>query len=80
MNLVSTGSFPIDALKEIDATLAKLGFRKEVHSVVKPGREFSATYSGPMTDKTQLEGILAPIAVRNHLTFTFDLDESVSFP
>jgi hypothetical protein len=80
VNLSSIGAFPVGALSEVDATLAEAGFKKEVHSVIKPGRELSATYSGPRVEKSLLEGILGPVVLRNRLTFTLDFEDSVSFP
>jgi len=73
-------AFPVGVLEQCDATLSELGFKKEVHSVVKPGKEFSATYTGPIVGKTRIEEILAPIAERNQINFSVELEESVTFP
>lgn len=72
--------FPVHALKEVDAVLAEAGFKKEVHSVVKPGKEFSATYDGPSMDKSGVEEILRPIAEKNQIIFSVEFEESVKFP
>jgi hypothetical protein len=55
-------TFPIGVLEQCDAVLAEAGFKKEVHSVVKPGEQLSATYSGPVVEKTRIERMLAPLA------------------
>ena len=67
-------------MKQVDETLAAAGFKKEVHSVVKPGKEFSVTYDGPDTDKTRVEDILRPVAERNGIRFSVEVEESVKFP
>jgi hypothetical protein len=73
-------AFPVGVLEQCDATLAELGFKKEVHSVVKPGKEFSATYTGSIVRKTRIEEILTPIAEKNQINFSVELEESVKFP
>lgn len=80
VNLSSVGPFPVEALKEVDAVLAGIGFRKEVHSVIKPGREFSVTYNGPNMEKTRIEEMLKPVTAKNQITFSADVEESVTFP
>lgn len=80
LNLSSAGAFPVDALKEVDTALVGAGFKKEVHSVIKPGKVFTATYSGPRVEKPRLEEILNPIATKNRICFTIEYEESVSFP
>jgi len=72
--------FPPDALKQVDETLATLGFRKEMSTVVRPGRAYSVTYDGPSTDKSKIEDLLRPIAQGNGVTVFVDFDESVRFP
>jgi hypothetical protein len=57
-----------------------LGFRKEVHSVIRPGREFSATYEGPEIDRKRIEDTLLPIAKENDIDFSVEFEESVKFP
>jgi hypothetical protein len=77
---VKQDAFPIGVLEQCDAILAEVGFKKEVHSVVKPGKEFCATYIGPVVEKTRIEEILALIAEKNQINFTVELEESVKFP
>ena len=74
------GDFPVTALREVDAALASLNFRKEVHSVVKPGKQHSVTYDGPTTEKGRVEEVLRPVADKNGFSFTVDAEESVKFP
>jgi hypothetical protein len=73
-------SFPFDSLREIDAALAALRFKKEVYSVVKPGRQYSVTYDGPSKDKSEIEEILRPVAERNQINLSVQIEESVRFP
>jgi hypothetical protein len=72
--------FPLDALVQVDAALAAAGYKKEVRSVLQPGKEFSITYEGPTAEKDRLDRILKPIAERNGITFTIEMEESVRFP
>ena len=71
---------PADALSAIDAALAANGLRKQVRSVVIPGKEYTTTYDGPMIDKRKIEEIVTPIAEVHHFTFAVDIEESVTFP
>lgn len=80
VNLSSTGPFPVDVLKEVDTALASLDFKKEVGSVIKPGKEFSVTYDGPNMEKSRVEEILKSIAEKNQLMLSVDVEESVKFP
>lgn len=81
VDLMSKGDvFPVDALTEIDTVLAEARFKKEIRSVVKPGKAFSVTYDGPAIDKRLVEEILGPVAERNGITFTVEVEESVKFP
>lgn len=81
VDLASQGEiFPIDAIQQVDSILAASGFKKEVHSVVKPGKEFSVTYEGPNMDKSRVEEILRPVAEKNHIGLSVEVDESVRFP
>jgi putative aminopeptidase FrvX len=81
VDLLSKGeTFPLDALTEIDTALADARFRKEVRSVIKPGKALSVTYDGPTIDKKRVEEMLRPIAERNGITFTVEAEESVKFP
>lgn len=73
-------AFPIDVLEQCHAVLAEAGFKKEVHSVVKPGKEFFATYTGPIVEKTRIERILTALAERNQVNFSVELEEPVKFP
>jgi hypothetical protein len=72
--------FPVEALREVDMALVTLGFKKEVHSVVKPQRQYSLTYDGPNTQKTRIEESLRPVAAKNNLDFSVQVEESVKFP
>jgi hypothetical protein len=72
--------FPVGVLEQCDALLAEVGFKKEVHSVVKPGKEFSATYTGPTVEKGHIEELLTSLAHKNHINFSIELEESVRFP
>ncbi len=81
VSLVSKGdSFPVEALQQVDTALAAAGFKKEVRSVVKPGKEFSVTYEGPNMEKNHVEGILQILAEKNQITFSVEVEESVRFP
>ena len=73
-------AFPIQVLKEVDSALATVGFKKEVHSVVVPGKVFSVTYEGPNVDRGRIEEILNPVAERNRIGFSIEVEESVRFP
>ena len=72
--------FPVGLLEQCDALLAEVGFKKEIHSVVKPGKEFSATYTGPTVQKSRIEELLTSLAEENHINFSVELEESVRFP
>jgi hypothetical protein len=76
----ATATFPVGALQQVDSVLSAVGFRKEVYSVVKPGKEFSVTYDGPNMEKDRVEEILKPVAERNRITYTVEVEESVKFP
>jgi hypothetical protein len=73
-------AFPLDALVQVDAALAGAGYKKEIRSVLRPGKEFSITYEGPTADKSRFEYLLKPIAEGNRITFTVEVEESVRFP
>jgi len=75
-----TETFPVEALQQVDSAWSVVGFRKEVHSVIKPGKEFSVTYDGPNMETSRVEEILKPVAERNEITFTVEVEESVKFP
>ena len=81
VNVSAKGAaFPIQALREIDSLLAAAGFKKEVHSVVVPGKEFSITYDGPTMEKSRIEGLLQPVAAQNRIGMSIEVEESVKFP
>jgi hypothetical protein len=81
INLSSkTGAFPVQALEEFDSALANAGFKKEIRSVVVPGKEFSVTYDGPAMEKNQIERFLQPIAERDQIVLSVEVEESVKFP
>lgn len=77
---IATGDFPVEALKRVDATLATAGFRKEVSSAVKPGKEYSITYEGPDTPKEKIEDFLKALCDQHHLRLAIETEESVRFP
>jgi hypothetical protein len=72
--------FPVQALGQVDAVLAAAGFKKEVRSVVRPGKEFSVTYEGPSVEKSRIEKMLKPVTELNRIGFSVDIEESVRFP
>jgi hypothetical protein len=76
----NTNPFPLDALTQVDAALAVAGYKKEVRSVLKPGREFSVTYEGPTAERSHIDALLKTIAEENGVTFTIEVEESVRFP
>lgn len=81
LGLTSKGeTFPLGALQQIDSVLIASGFKKEVHSVVQPGKTFSVTYDGPNMEKSRVEEILKPVADRNQINFSVEVEESVRFP
>jgi len=70
----------MEALSEVDSALAGAGLKKQVRSVLVPGKQFEVTYDGPTIDKKRIEEMVAPVSERRHLTFSVDVEESVSFP
>jgi hypothetical protein len=72
--------FPVAVLQEVDSALDNVGLKKQVRSVLIPGKAFSVTYEGPNATKDPLTELLKPIAERNRVTLTIDVEESVSFP
>ena len=81
VNLTSkNANFPVSMFQEVDEALGTLGLKKQVRSVLIPGRAFSVTYEGPNVAKDRLTGLLDPIAVRNEVAFDVEVEESVSFP
>ena len=73
-------SFPVEALSVIDSALAAAGLKRQVRSVLAPGKEFAVTYDGPTTDKGKVIEIIRPIAERYVIEFSVEVEESVSFP
>jgi hypothetical protein len=80
VTLSSKTTLPLTVLQDVDSALGKVGLKKQVRSVLAPGKEFSTTYEGPNASKEQLSGILRPITESNDATFSIDVEESVSFP
>ena len=77
---ITVGDVPVVVLKQVDATLATAGFKKEVSSVIKPGKEYSVTYEGPNADKSRIEELLKPLAEQHHVNISVEVEESVRFP
>ena len=73
-------NFPLEALQQVDSILTASGFKKEVQSVLKPGKEFSITYEGPNTEKSRVAEILRPVAEKNQISLSVEVEESVRFP
>jgi len=73
-------AFPMETLSSIDSALTLIGLRRQVRSVMVPGREYTVTYDGPMITKERIEEVITPLAKQNNLTFTVETEESVSFP
>ena len=73
-------SFPMEALSEVDSALATVGLKKQLRSVLVPGKQFTVTYDGPTIDKKRVEDVVGPLAERNHITISVEVEESVSFP
>lgn len=72
--------FIVGAFQQLDSALTAVGFKKEVQSVLKPGKEVSVTYEGPNLERANLEGILTPISEQNQFTYSIEIEESVRFP
>ena len=77
---VAAGNFPIVALNHVDAALATVGFKKEVSSVIRPGKEYSVTYEGPTGEKSMIEQLLKPLAEQHGFSVSIETEESVRFP
>jgi hypothetical protein len=81
VNLSAKGSaFPVQALQEVDLALEAVGLKKQVRSVLVPGRQFSTTYEGSTVEKSRVEEALKPLAERNQIVISVETEESVSFP
>jgi hypothetical protein len=73
-------SITADTLSLIDSALESVGLRKQVRSVVVPGKEYTVTYDGPTVEKRRIEAIVGPLAEGHHIAFSIEVEESVSFP
>jgi hypothetical protein len=80
VNLSSASDVPASVLSEVDSALAGIGLRKQVRSVLIPGKAFTTTYDGAVNDRRQIESMVEPIVKPNAITCTVDVEESVSFP
>ena len=60
--------------------LETVGLKKQVRSVLVPGKQFSTTYEGPVVEKNRVEETLKPLAERNQIMISIETEESVSFP
>lgn len=81
VGIVAKGEgLPMESLQQVDSALAAAGFRKEIRSVIKPGKEFTTTYDGPNIDRSRVDEALKPLAERNQFTFTVEIEEAVRFP
>ncbi|MFI5449738.1 MAG: hypothetical protein ACHQ03_08240 [Candidatus Bathyarchaeia archaeon] len=81
VNLSASGStFPMEALLQVDLAMEAVGLKKQVRSVLVPGKQFSTTYEGPTVEKTRVEETLKPLAERNQIIISVETEESVSFP
>lgn len=80
VDLATTTSFPAGTVQEVDSAITTLGFKKQVQSTIKPGKELSLTYEGPTLEKARVEEILRRLAEENQFTFSVDVEESVRFP
>jgi hypothetical protein len=74
------GEFPVGMLQQVDSILTSAGFRKEVQSVIQPRRAFSVTYEGPNMEKDRIEELLTPLAEKNQIALSIEVEESVRFP
>jgi len=80
VNISSRNTLPPAALSEMDTALGAKGLRKQVRSVVVPGKEYATTYESPTVEKGQVELVMRAVAEQYHFSFAVDLEESVSFP
>jgi hypothetical protein len=70
----------MEALSEVDSVLAAVGLKKQLRSVLVLGKQFTVTYDGLTIDKKRVEDMVAPLAERNHITISVEVEESVNFP
>jgi len=81
VNIFATGSTPpLQALQQVDSALEAIGLKKQVRSVLVPGKQFSTTYEGPTVEKNRVEETLKPLADMNQVMISVETEESVSFP
>ena len=81
VNIFATGStLPLQALQQVDSALEAIGLKKQVRSVLVPGKQFSTTYEGPTVEKNRVEETLKPLADMNQVMISVETEESVSFP
>ena len=73
-------AFPMQALQQVDLALEAAGLKKQVRSIVVPGKQFSTTYEGPTVEKNIIEETLKPLAERNQIIISIETEESISFP
>ena len=76
----SESDFSAATLDQIDSILVSLGFKKEVRSVLNPGRQVLTTYEGPEMPRDQIESALGQIAAEKKITLSIEVEESVKFP
>jgi hypothetical protein len=70
----------MQALQQVDLAVEAFGLKKQVRSVLVPGKQFSTTYEGPSVEKNRVEETLKPLAGSNQITISIETEESVSFP
>jgi hypothetical protein len=81
LTLSTKGSaIPVAVLQQVDSAMEAAGLRRQVRSVLVPGRQFSVTYEAPTIERSKVEEIIAPIAERNQIIVSVEVEESVSFP
>jgi len=81
VNISAKGpTFPLEALQQVDLALEGIGLKKQVRSVLIPGKQFSTTYEGPTVEKNKVENTLKPLAEMSQITIAVETEESVSFP
>jgi len=81
VNLAAKGSiFPLEALQQVDSALESAGLQKQVRSTLVPGKEYSTSYEGATIERGRVEEVLRPLAEKNNITFSVEIEESVKFP
>ncbi len=76
----SSDGHPQDALAIIDEAMKQFGFKKEIRSVVLPGRSFSTSYEGPELEPEKIRSTIQPILEKYKLQGKVEAEESVHFP